>query len=112
MKEAVVCGGMKPTIVYAKAMGGDYSDWLVFISRVEQEDEHSFLHINCFFCMCLSDKHDTFFHEDGIQGWGHADQLYWRFYTPTEEQKKKVIEELVVRGYKYVSALNKLVKKT
>ena len=64
MKEIIIYENMKPCIVYAKAIGGGYSDWLVFISKVEKEDYYPYLHI----------KH--------------------------------------LMGYKYISVLNKLVKKT
>lgn len=103
---------MKPCIVYAKAIGGGYSDWLVFISKVEKDDYCSSPHIKYFICMVVGkDKHEVYFNEDGEGGWGHAD-LNWNFNIPSEEQKKKVIGELTIRGYKYISVLNKLVKKT
>lgn len=116
MKEIIIYENMKPCIVYAKAKSivNGYSDWLVFISKVEKEDYRSYLHIKHFICMTLSKdkhKHEVYFHEDGERGWGHAD-LNWNFYIPSEEQKQTLIKELAKKGYKYVSALNKLVKKT
>ena len=112
MKPCVIYENMKPCIVYAKAIGGCYSDWLVFISKVEKEDYCSYLHIKCFICMAVGkNKHEVYFHEDGEGGWGHAD-LNWNFYIPSKKQKQTLIKEMVKMGYKYISVLNKLVKKT
>ena len=111
MKEIIIYENMKPCIVYAKAIGGGYSDWLVFISKVEKEDYSSYLHIKHFICMAVKDKHDVYFHKDGEGGWGHAD-LNWNFHIPSEKQKQALIKEMAKRGYKYISVLNKLVKKT
>lgn len=112
MKEIIIYENMKPCIVYAKAIGGGYSDWLVFISKVEKEDYRPYLHIKNFICMAVGkDKHDVYFHEDGEVGWGYAN-LNWNFYIPSEKQKQTLIKEMAKMGYKYISILNKLVKKT
>jgi hypothetical protein len=112
MKEIIINENMKPCIVYAKAMGGMYSDWLVFISKVEKENYRSFLHIKHFICMTVGkDKHEIYFHENGERGWGHADSN-WKFYIPSEKQKQTLIKEMAKKGYKYVSVLDKLVKKS
>ena len=112
MKEIIVYENMKPCIVYAKAIGGGYSDWLVFISKVEKEDYCSYLHIKCFICMEVGKfKHGLYFNKDGEIGWGYAD-LNWNFHIPSEKQKQTLIKEMVKKGYKYVSVLDKLVKKS
>lgn len=112
MKEIIICENMKPCIVYAKAIGGGYSDWLVFISKVEKEDYCSYLHIKHFICMAVGKiKHEVYFSEDGEGGWGHAD-LNWNFNIPSEKQKQTLIKEMAKMGYKYVSVLDKLVKKS
>jgi len=112
MKEIVIHENMKPCIVYAKAIGGGYYDWLVFISKVEKEDYRSYLHIKHFICISLGkDKDRVYFYEDGEGGWGHAN-LNWKFYIPSKRQKQKLIKEMAKMGYKYISVLNKLVKKT
>ena len=110
MKPCVIYENMKPCIVYAKAIGGCYSDWLVFISKVEKEDYRSYLHIKHFICMDVKDN-DVYFHEDGEGGWGYAD-LNWNFHIPSEKQKQTLIKEMAKKGYKYVSVLDKLVKKS
>lgn len=113
MKETIIYENMKPCIVYAKAIGGGYSDWLVFISKSEKEGNYSTLHINYFICMTVGkDKNEVYFHENGEGGWGYAD-LNWKFYIPSKEQKQTLIKEMANKwGYKYISVLNKLVKKT
>ena len=110
MKDIIISENMKPCIVYAKAIGGGYSDWLVFISKVEKEDYYPYLHINNFICMRV-DKNEIYFHEDGEGGWGHAN-LNWIFHIPSKKQKQTLIKEMAKMGYKYISVLNKLVKKT
>jgi hypothetical protein len=113
MKEIIINENMKPCIVYAKAMGGMYSDWLVFISKVEKENYRSYPHIKHFICMTVGkDKDEVYFHEDGEVGWGYANNLNWNFYIPSEKQKQTLIKEMANMGYKYVSVLDKLVKKT
>lgn len=112
MKEIIIYENMKPCIVYAKAIGGGYSDWLVFISKVEKEDCYSYLHIKHFICMTVDkNKDEVYFNEDGEGGWGHAN-LNWNFHIPSEKQKQTLIKEMAKMGYKYISVLNKLVKKT
>ena len=111
MKEIVIYENMKPCIVYAKAIGGGYSDWLVFISKVEKENDYS-LHIRYFICIPLGKvKNEVYFHDGGEGGWGYAN-LNWIFYIPSEKQKQTLIKELANKGYKYVSVLNRLVKKS
>ena len=114
MKEIIIYENMKPCIVYAEAIGGGYSDWLVFISKAEKEGNCSSLHVKYFICMTLGKdkhKHEVYFHEDGEGGWGHAN-LNWIFHIPSEKQKQTLIKEMAKMGYKYISVLNKLVKKT
>lgn len=111
MKEIIICEDMKPCIVYAKAIGGGYSDWLVFVSKVVKENYCSSLHINYFICMTVGkDKDEIYFCENG-GGWGYAN-LNWKFYAPSEKQKQTLIKELSKKGYKYICVLNRLVKKT
>jgi hypothetical protein len=111
MKEIIVYENMKPCIVYAKAIVSGYYDWLVFVSKVEKDDYRS-PHIKNFFCMMIDEyKHQVYFHEDGEGGWGRVNSG-WKFYTPTKEQKQTLIKEMAKRGYKYVSVLNRLVKKS
>ena len=114
MKEIIINENMKPCIVYAKAIGGGYSDWLVFISKVEKENYRSYPHIKHFICMTVGKdkhKHEVYFNEDGEGGWGHAN-LNWIFHIPSEKQKQTLIKEMAKKGYKYVSVLDKLVKKS
>lgn len=112
MKPCIIYENMKPCIVYAKATIGGYSDWLVFISKVEKENYCFTLHIKYFICMTVGkDKHEVYFHKDGERGWGYAN-LNWKFYIPSEKQKQTLIKELAKKGYKYISVLNRLVKKT
>lgn len=111
MKPCIVYENMKPCIVYAKAIVSGYSDWLVFVSKVEKDDYRS-PHIKNFICMTVGkDKHEVYFHKDGEGGWGRVDSK-WKFYTPTKEQKQTLIKEMANKGYKYVSVLNRLVKKS
>ena len=56
-------------------------------------------------------KNGVYFHEDGEGGWGYAN-LNWKFYIPSKKQKQTLIKEMANMGYKYVSVLDKLVKKT
>ena len=112
MKEIAIYENMKPCIVYAKAIGGGYSDWLVFISKAEKENWTPYSHVRYFICMTVGkNKDEVYFHEDGEGGWGYAD-LNWNFYIPSEKQKQTLIREMAKKGYKYISVLNKLVKKT
>ena len=109
MREGIaVYEGMKPTMLFAKGSNG-YGDWLILTSEVEKIYES--LHINCFICISVTKGFGVFFNEDGKQGWGDADDC-WIFYTPTNEEKQQIVKALTQRGYKFVSVLNKLVKKT
>ena len=109
MREGItIYEGMKPTMLYAKG-GKGYGDWLMLTSEVAKRGEN--LHINCFVCISVNEGFGIFFGEDGKQGWGDADDR-WTFYIPTDEEKQKIVNVLTGKGYKFVSVLNKLVKKT
>ena len=108
MREGIaVYEGMKPTMLFAKGSNG-YGDWLILTSEVEKRKE--ILHIDCFVCISVTEGFGVFFGADGKQGWGNIDDR-WTFYIPTDEEKQKIVKVLTERGYKFVSVLNKLVKK-
>jgi hypothetical protein len=90
--------------------GGDIHTWIILISHVKEETyydgtKHLFLY-----------RHVSSFYKNRMEhislsphNWGSIDD--YRFYEATEEEKR-VIKNIIKRnGFKYIKALNKLVKR-
>ena len=92
-------------IVFAKGHGFAYDDWLILVSRAETRNLGE--HINYFICINLN-TNEVYFNESGICGWGYT--TWHDLYSPTKEQKMKVINALAERGYKYTPIWRKLIK--
>lgn len=108
MKELRITEGLKGIIIFAKNKAQPSSDWLVLVSAVRKHDEIEDLCVDYFFCLD-TDFNSVYFSEEGNLPWAFCS--HFNFYQPTKEQKIVLLKELARMGYKYVSALGKLVKK-
>ena len=111
--EIVIDINTKNKIVCAEHIencGGNFHTWILLISHVKEETyydgtKHLFLY-----------RHVSSFYRNRMEhinlsphNWGSIDN--YKFYEATEEEKR-VIKNIIKRnGFKYIKALNKLVKR-
>ena len=113
MEEVNVHEGLKGVILYAKP---EYEvevrqEWLILVESIKRErcyNRASDLHIYRYASYGL--KNGVFYCGEIPGNWGFANGF--KFYLPTEKQKIEFIKKIAKEGYKYISVLNKLVKKT
>lgn len=108
-KKIIISELTKGILVYAEHINKLDYNWLILISHVDNK-----LNIGLNIYRYISFNYSTqeiFFdylsHKPA--SWGYAED--YNFYTPTEAQKKFIIDKLAEMGYKFIPILNKLVKK-
>ena len=111
MEEVNVHEGLKGVILYAKP---EYEvegrqEWLILVESIKRERYRpNDLHISRHASYGL--KNGVFYCGEIPGNWGFTNGF--KFYLPTEKQKIEFIKKIAKEGYKYISVLNKLVKKT
>ena len=115
MEEVNVHEGLKGVILYAKP---EYDvevkqDWLILVESIKRERYY----LNNRASDLRIYRHASYGLKDGVfycgeipGNWGFIDGF--KFYLPTEKQKIEFIKKIAKEGYKYISILNKLVKKS
>ena len=107
-KEIILGGNSKSLLVYAKVSKNYayHSDWLILISSTHC-DYQGVLKVVRHASYNL--KSGDFFISEFPRDWGNI--LSYRFFEPTEEEKRFMVDKIRENGYKYVPILNKLIRK-
>ena len=110
MKKVEIDINTKGIVVFAKGRG-DYDDWLVMVTKVEEVENIGSKNFNVYGHIFYNITNDVWYFSSGDENysWGHIN--HWDFYEPTKEQKQFIIDALKKRGYKYVPILNKIIYK-
>jgi hypothetical protein len=106
-KKVDISTSTKGVIVFAKGRRG-YSDWLVMVTRVDDIGS-GVLKIYGHIFYNISENLWYFSEGDENYAWGSTN--HWEFFEPTKEQKQLLVDELRKRGYKYISVLNRIIRK-
>ena len=112
MEEVNVHEGLKGVILYAKP---DYNvetrqDWLILVESIKCEKHFRSNDLHIYRHASYGLRNGVFYCGEIPGNWGFANGF--KFYLPTEKQKIEFIKKIAKEGYKYISVLNKLVKKT
>ena len=93
-------------MVYAKTSGKYSHDWLILISHTLCDFEGTLKIVRHASYEFSSDR---LYINNSPREWGYTRNF--RFYEPTEEEKRFMIDKIRENGYKYVPVLNKLIRK-
>lgn len=107
MKKVDISTSTRGVIVLAKGRNG-YNDWIVMVTRVDDIGS-GVLKIYGHIFYNISEKQWYFSEGDENYAWGSTN--HWEFFKPTKEQKQLLVDELRKRGYKYISVLNRIIRK-
>lgn len=110
-REITITQNIQGIIVFAKACGRYYDDWLLIIDKVIPEYNFAthnpepmiYTHIS----MTLNG--DTVNLEDAPK-WGWVNSMGFKFYLPTTEEMDIIKNTLRKKGYKFIKPLNKIKK--
>ena len=106
-KEININEGTKGILVYCKKEELPSSfGWLVLIKNV-RKDGH-ILRISRYISYEKSEKR-THFDNGHEASWGAI--TGYKFYEPTRDEKKFIVNQLTKRGFKFVPILNKLIRR-
>lgn len=112
MEEVNVHEDLKGVILYAKPEYDDEvkQDWLILVESIKRERHFRSNDLHIYRHASYGLRNGVFYCGEIPGNWGFANGF--KFYLPTEKQKIEFIKKIAKEGYKYISVLNKLVKKT
>lgn len=99
---------LKGLFIYAKPNDKTKSSWIILAKSIEKEHFNSKnLHITRYVSYEIESDQFYMQPDNSSAGWGNTDG--YKFYYPTIEQKKIILQELKRKKKKYIPALNKIV---
>lgn len=102
-KEIIIDANTKGSLLFATDRE---QNWILLIHKVVPDDRMIFkVYTHASY---RTDNGHTFINTPESGWWGWASNF--KFYTPTEDQRRKMLEVLKKNRVKFISVLNKLIK--
>ena len=100
---------IKGVFIYAKPTDKTKTSWIILVKSIEKDAYFNLesLHITRHVSYEIESNRFYIEPDNSSSGWGTT--YGYKFYYPTIEQKKIILQELKKRKKKYIPALNKIV---